>query len=118
MFFDGEPVHFGRTKVKEFLAYLIDRRGSTATNAEIRAVLWQDETTDEVKQRKYLAQLAYELRQKLDEYGDADIFIQSRDSYAVDAKKIRCDYYTALKRNALSEYIGEYMSQYSWAVLH
>ena len=74
--------------------------------------------TDEVKQRKYLAQLAYELRQKLEEYGAADIFIQSRDSYAVDTKKIRCDYYTALKRNALSEYIGEYMSQYSWAVLH
>ena len=118
VFFDGEPVHFGRAKVKEFFAYLIDRRGSTATNAEIRAVLWQDEATDDVKQRKYLAQLAYELRQKLEEYGAADIFIQSRDSYAVDAKKIRCDYYTALKRNEISEYRGEYMSQYSWAVLN
>ena len=116
VFFDGEPIHFGRSKVKELLAYLIDRRGSTVTNAEIRAVLWQDETRDEDRQRKYLAQIAYDLRAKLDGLGAADIFVQSRDSYAIVPEKIPCDYYTALKRGTLAEH-GEYMSQYSWARL-
>ena len=93
VFFDGQPVHFGRAKSKELFAYLIDRKGSSASSAELRAALWGDEVTDEEKQRKYLSQLAYELRKKLDEMGMGDIFIQSYDAYALNVDKIPCDYY-------------------------
>ena len=90
VFYDGEPVRFGRAKVKELFAYLIDRRGASATNAEIRAALWGDEVKDDRKQRTYFSQIVYGLRTKLEELGREDIFVQSRDSYAVSVEKIPC----------------------------
>ena len=119
VFYDGEPVRFGRAKVKELFAYLIDRRGASATNAEIRALLWGDEVSDDRKQRTYFSQIVYVLRTKLEELGCGDVFVQSRDSYAVDTEKIPCDYYSALKGDAqvLARYEGEYMQQYEWASL-
>jgi two-component SAPR family response regulator len=116
-FFDGKPLHFGRTKVKELFAYLIDRRGASSTNAELRAILWQDGVNDSKKQRKYFAQIVFELIGKLEELGLSDILVHRRDSYAFIPEKISCDYYLALKQDpeALSRYEGEYMSQYEWA---
>ena len=69
------------------------------------------------KQRKYFAQLIYELQNWLDARGLSDVFIHSRDSYAVAPEKIACDYYRALAHDlrALSMYQGEYMCQYEWA---
>ncbi|MBR6171585.1 MAG: response regulator [Eubacterium sp.] len=118
VFWNGEVVRFSRAKVKELFAYLIDRKGSTATNAELRAILWKDDVSDDQKQRKYFAQIVYELRQKLEELGCGEIFAQSRDSYALIPEKIPCDYYLALNReaDAMARYEGEYMSQYEWAV--
>lgn len=116
VFYDGEPVRFGRAKTKELFAYLIDRRGSTATNAEIRAVLWQDKASDEEKQQKYFAQITYELRSKLEGLGLSDIFLQSRNAYSIVPDKIKCDYFAAAGSNGLEGYKGEYMTQYSWAV--
>ena len=118
VFWNGETVRFSRAKVKELFAYLIDRKGSTSTNAELRAILWKDDATDDQKQRKYFAQIVYELRQKLEELGCGDILAQSRDSYALIPEKIPCDYYMAVDRNAdaMLRYEGEYMNQYEWAV--
>ena len=120
VFYDAVPIRFGRAKSKELLAYLVDRKGSSVTNAELRALLWEDKTMDTEKQMKYLAQIVYQLRSCLEEYGASDILIQSRDSYAINTEKIVCDYYLALQRDAqaLSSYNGEYMSQYEWAMFH
>ena len=115
VFFDGEPVHFSRAKVKELFAYLIDRNGSTATNAEIRAVLWEDKASDEEKQQKYFAIIVHELRSWLEDLGMSDIFLQSCNSYAIVPDKINCDYFDAIGKNGLAGYKGEYMSQYNWA---
>jgi len=119
VFYDGEPVKFGRSKAKELFAYLIDRRGASASNAELRAILWQDEENDAEKQRKYFALIVHELRSRLEELGCGDVFVQRRDSYAVIPDRIPCDYYLALKRDAQASgsYQGEYMSQYAWAEL-
>ena len=87
MFYDGEVVRFGRAKVKELFAYLIDRRGASASNAEIRAALWGDEVKDDRKQRTYFSQIVHGLRAKLNELGCGDVFVQSRDSYAVSMEK-------------------------------
>ena len=83
VFYDGQPVRFRRTKVKELFAYLIDRRGASVTNTQLRAILWMDEVSEDEKQRKYFAQLIYELQNWLDARGLSDVFIHSRDSYAV-----------------------------------
>ena len=119
VFYDGEAVRFGGAKVKELFAYLIDRKGAAATNAEIRAALWGDGVKDDRKQRTYFSQIVYGLRTKLEEIGCEDIFVQSRDSYAVSTEKIPCDYYLALRGDAqvLARYEGEYMHQYEWARL-
>lgn len=116
VFYDGEPVHFNRAKAKELFAYLIDRNGSTATNAEIRAVLWQDKASGEEKQQKYFAQITRDLRLKLNELGLSDIFLQSRNEYAIVPDKINCDYFDTLAKNGIEGYKGEYMTQYNWAV--
>lgn len=118
VFYDGKPVRFGRAKAKEMFAYLVDRMGATVTNAELRAVLWEDEVSDDEKQMKYFAQIVYRLRSQLEELGVADVLIQSRDAYAIVPEKILCDYYLALQRDAqaLLRYKGEYMSQYEWAL--
>lgn len=117
VFYNGEAVRFGRAKVKELFAYLIDRRGASATNAELRAILWGDGAVDGEKQRNYFAQIAHGLREKLEELGVGDIFVQSRDFYAIVPEKIPCDYYSALDQNMQRpfRYAGEYMSQYEWA---
>lgn len=117
VFYDGKPVPFRRAKAKEMFAYLIDRRGATVTNTQLREILWLDGTKDEIKQRKYFAQLVYELQWQLNELGLSDIFLHHRDSYAIVPDMITCDYYQALSRDmlAVSMYHGEYMAQYEWA---
>ncbi|MBQ9607098.1 MAG: response regulator [Lachnospiraceae bacterium] len=115
VFYDARPLSFGRAKTKEMFAYLIDRKGAECTNAQIRAVLWRDHVSDDDKQRHYFAQITYELRAKLGEWGLADIYIQSRDSYAIVPDKIPCDYYEALQSKDFEGFEGEYMAQYEWA---
>ena len=43
-----------------------------------------------------------------------EIFERNNYLYSVNPEKIDCDYYSYLK-NGKPEFIGEYMSQYSWA---
>ena len=117
VFYNGENIHFGRQKAKEMLAYLIDRRGASATNAEIRSILWGDNVSDDDSQKKYFSQIVFSLRETLRSIGEENILVQSRDSYSVQTDLINCDYYNALDHDnqALSSYEGEYMSQYEWA---
>ena len=115
VFYDGKPVYFGRTKTKEMFAYLIDRKGAECTNAQLRAVLWGDHVNDDDRQRHYFAQITYELRAKLTELGLVDIYIHSRNSYAIVPGKIPCDYYEALQSKDFERFEGEYMAQYDWA---
>ena len=118
VFYDGEAVHFRRAKAKELFAYLIDRRGAPATNAELRAVLWEDGAENSDRKRRYFAQIVYELRRTLEGLGCTELFVQSRNSYAIRPENISCDYYLALSQKDIQLsgcYEGEYMSQYSWA---
>ncbi len=117
VFCDGEPVKFGRGPAKEVLAYLIDRNGASVTGAEICAILWEDEFDGSDKYKNYLYHIYDDLEQSLKKIGCDDILAHGRNSYAVYPDRINCDYYKALKSDpqALSEFMGEYMSQYSWA---
>ena len=116
VYYDGESVRFKRAKTKELFAYLIDRRGTSVTNAELRAVLWDGDDVDQERQRGYFAQITKDLRTTLKELDCEEIYNQSRDSYSIRPEKIPCDYYMALERDprGVSIFQGEYMSQYSW----
>ena len=116
VFYDGRLVTFHRAKAKEMLAYMIDRKGSSSTNAEICAILWEDDASEH-EHSGYFAQLVHALRAGLKELGCEDVFVHSRNAYAVAPAKINCDYYSMLSGDAraASAFQGEYMAQYSWA---
>ena len=108
----GEKLTFKRSKTKELFAFLIDRNGAGVTVAEIGVALW--ENNEEQKNKNYIHQLFRDLRQTLEAIGMEDIFKRNNYHYSVNPEKIDCDYYSYLK-NGRPEFIGEYMSQYSWA---
>lgn len=109
----GEKLAFKRSKTKELLAFLIDRKGAGVTSKQICAVLWED-NTDDGKNRNYFYQLLDDLRSTLKEVGGESILIKTGYTYAVDTMRLDCDYYSYLKSGE-PEFLGEYMTQYSWA---
>lgn len=115
VFANGSSLTFERSKTKELLAYLIDRRGSAVTSGELRAVLWEDAETDKSK-ATYLQMLKKDLVDTLRAAGAESALRISWNKYAVDTSKISCDYYDYLdnKPNGVRAYNGEYMAQYSW----
>ena len=117
VFYNGRIVRFRRRRAKEMLAYLVDRRGAGVTGEELRAILWEDEAEDTEKQRDYMQKIWHNLRDTLKDLGCEDAVNHSRNLYAVNVDKVRCDYYEALERSGghMGPYPGEYMNQYSWA---
>ncbi|MBU5478815.1 response regulator [Eubacterium sp. MSJ-13] len=115
VFVNGKSLSFDRSKTKEMLAYLIDRRGNAVTSGELRAVLWEDAESDSSK-ASYLQKLKKDLNKTLKAQGLEDIFMTSWNKYAIDDQKISCDYYDYLddKPEGVRAYNGEYMAQYSW----
>ena len=114
-FVNGESLNFERKKTKELLAYLIDRRGSSVTSGELRAVLWGDVETD-ANTMTYLSKVKKDLLNTLKQAGVDDCLKISWGKYSVIPDKIDCDYYDYLNGNpeGVRAYNGEYMSQYSW----
>ena len=108
----GEKLTFKRSKTKELFAFLVDRNGAGVTVAEIGVALWEND--EEQKNQNYIHQLFRDLRQTLEAIGMEEIFERNNYLYSVNPEKIDCDYYSYLK-NGKPEFIGEYMSQYSWA---
>lgn len=114
-FVHGESLKFERSKTKELLAYLIDRRGRAVTSGEIRAVLWEDAETDRTT-NTYFQMLKKDLISTLKNAGAEAVLVSSWNKYAVRTELISCDYYDYLddKPEGVRAYNGEYMSQYSW----
>ena len=108
----GKKLTFKRSKTKELFAFLVDRNGAGVTVAEIEVVLW--ENNEDQKNQNYIHQLFRDLRQSLEAVGVGEIFERNNYFYSIDPEKIDCDYYTYLKTGK-PEFLGEYMSQYSWA---
>ncbi len=116
-FCDGMPVHFPRAKAKELLAYLIDKKGAACSRSEIIAYIFDDAG---VGGDQYLSQAFSTLVKTLNAIGGSDIIIKSHNAYAIDPKKIDCDYYDYLNGDikAINAYQGAYMTNYaSWSDL-
>lgn len=115
---DGVPVHFGRAKSKEMLAYLIDRRGGGVTRRELAAILFEDRAYTRSTQ-DYFNKIVREFELSLTSAGIGDIFIKRRNYYAIDTSKLVCDMYEYENGNpaAMNLFNGEYMTQYSWSEL-
>jgi len=116
VFAEGKPLKFVSARSKELFAYLIDRRGTSATPVEIAAVLWEDKPYDKSLRNQIQAAIS-EMMKTFKEYDLADIINKSWNQISVDRTKIVCDYYDMLDMipSAVNAYCGEYMANYSWA---
>ena len=117
-FANGQALTFRRGKTKELLAYLVDRKGAGAAMGELSAVLWED-GPDTLSRQSNLRNLISDLRKTLRDAGAEDILLKRRNTIAIAAGAVDCDYYDFLRHipYAVNRYQGEYMSQYSWAEL-
>ena len=109
----GEPLSFRRSRSKELLAVLVDRKGAGVTAKEICALMWPDSGADG-KSVNYLYQLFSDLRYALEQAGAGEVLRQNGYLYALDTERVDCDYYSYLNTGR-PEFRGEYMLQYSWA---
>ncbi len=110
-----KQINFGRSKSEELMAILINECGRYVSVSEICDILWGNSIEDK-KKKTYCRQLIHNIRMTLREYSAEDVLMHKRSYYAIDPQKVDCDYFELLKNNPDdSAYIGEFMSQYSWA---
>jgi two-component SAPR family response regulator len=116
VFIDGALVKFDRKQAKEILAYLVDKRGTSATYPELAAMLWEDEEYDRTKQKNLQVYIA-SLVKTLNGAGINDLILKNRQGILVNTKIVDCDYYRFLEGDtrAINSFTGQYMSAYSWA---
>ena len=116
VFVDGNPLKFERKQAKEILAYLVDKRGTSATYPELAAVLWEDEEYDRTKQKNLQVYVA-SLVKTLHSVEVRDLILKNRQGILLNTKIVDCDYYRFLEGDtrAINSFTGQYMSAYSWA---
>ncbi|MBQ7833748.1 MAG: hypothetical protein IJ336_09275 [Lachnospiraceae bacterium] len=118
VFYGDRPVAFMRAKSKELLAYLIDRRGATITTAEACGILWEGKEYNFSVQRQFQTVVS-DLIKSLRKIDFEHLIHRSRNCLSVEVSEVECDYYKLLKGDAEAKdlYMGEYMTNYSWAEL-
>ena len=116
VFVDGNPLKFERKQSKEILAYLVDKRGTSATYPELAATLWEDEEYDRTKQKNLQVYIA-SLVKSLLAVDVKDLILKNRQGILLNTKIVDCDYYRFLEGDtrAINSFTGQYMSAYSWA---
>ena len=116
VFVDGKPLKFERKQSKEILAYLVDKRGTSATYPELAAMLWEDEEYDRTKQKNLQVYIASLIKCLLS-VDVKDLILKNRQGILLNTKIVDCDYYRFLEGDAraINSFTGQYMSAYSWA---
>ena len=114
----GEPLIFARTKTKELLAYLVDREGAACTRGEIISALWENQDDDQAAKR-HIRVLINDLRCTLRRIDMEEVLIRAHRQLAVRCDLLDCDYYRLRngEPDAINDFRGQYMQQYSWAEL-
>ena len=118
VFWRGEPLRFARRRTKEFLAYLVDRRGAFCAMEDVISALWGD--VDDMKNAKHrVRNYISDLRETLKEIDMEDVLIRRTNNIAIRTELLDCDYYRMLEGDmaAVNAFRGEYMTNYSWAEL-
>ena len=111
--YNGQVLSFKRTKAKELMAVLVDRKGAGMTAKQICAVLFP-ENTDDAKNSAYLRQLVLDLKNTLRQIDSEDVLCHDTPYYRIDTNLVKCDYLSFIETGK-PNFHGEYMAQYSWA---
>lgn len=114
---DGKNVKFSRTKSKELLAYLIDKKGTSVSSSELIVNLWEEHDVCKTT-RSMLHNLISDIKDTLLKHDILDIIEMDRNAYRIICEKISCDYFDLLngKKSAINKFTGEYMAAYEWAM--
>lgn len=113
---DGSRMLWGRTKVEELFALLVDRGDEGVTVGEAIACLWPSRMSDEGTQSLY--RMTYKrLMDALKEREIDDIIASDGRKRYLLTEKVECDLYRILAgdKEAIRSYCGEYMREYSWS---
>lgn len=118
IFVDGHTIAFPRTKSKEMLAFLVDRRGASCSTAKIAEALWEDGVYDRARQ-KLLSAIYTDMLKPLRAVNADNIVRKANNTLSIVPEEFDCDYYMALSGDIVSinSFMGEYMTDYSWAEL-
>ena len=116
VYVEGERLSFSRSKSKELLALLVDKRGILLNNQQVAAYLWEDIPYDN-NLKESLKKVNQALKASLKKAGIEDLLVDGYNKKGIDVTKIQCDYYDALegKRGAFDAFQGDYLCCYSWA---
>lgn len=116
VYVDNQKLSFKRSKAKELLAYLVDRRGLSITTREACDVLFEDGKYD-VSRKNYFQTIVSELQSVLKSAGVQCMLQKKHNSLAVDTTVFECDSYRFLNGDpiAINNYRRDYMICYSWA---
>ncbi len=118
LFVNEKPVKFDRSKAKELLAFLIDKKGTGTTTAEAYAALFED-ADGSSSGKSYFRNIVRSLKTTLKNVGAGCILLRDFNRLAVDPKVLDCDYYRFLDGDpiAINHFRDDYLPQYSWAEL-
>lgn len=113
----GTPIYFGRLKVKELFALLVDRGEKGITSGDAIAYLWPDKPDDANSKSLFRVTLK-RLIDNLKEYGIENIIDTSSREKHIIMDMVDCDLYKILKgegdEDIQKKYNGYYMREFSW----
>ncbi len=113
---DGKPLRFARSKAKELLAFLIDKRGAGVKRNVAFAALYEDALYDRKMQKSFNV-IVHSLKTTLAENGVGDIFEMNSGELRINPDLFECDLYRLMQGDVqtINTYRGEYMTNYYWA---
>jgi len=116
IFADGNIIYFPRQKAKELFAYLIHKRGTSSTSKELCAVIY-DGNVSVKSMEKQIQSIISTMMKTLKDANVDDVIIKNYNSISIDVSKVDCDFYRYLEKDPTLKqgYIGEYMTNYTWA---
>lgn len=115
VFVDGKAIPFSNEKAKEYLAFLVDRRGGFVTSREAAVNLFESDDKNALARSRKAAMY---MNRTLEEYGIGFIVENEAASRRLVLGKVRCDlfdYMSASDRKRSTLFCGSYMNDYSWA---
>ncbi len=118
VFIDGEVLSFPRSKAKELLAFLVDRRGANVSRGDAFAALYENTDYNRSMQKQFDVVIR-SLRQTLKDNGISEIFEMHSGTMRVVPEYFECDLFDFLEGDvdAWKSWCGEYMGSYAWGYL-
>ena len=113
---DGNAVRFERSKSKELLALLVDRKGNEISRREAFLEMWEDRDYDK-RAQNYFNVIVTSLRETLRAYGISEMLEMNYGLLRVRPELFDCDLYRYLRGDpdAVAEFRGTYLYGYAWA---